>query len=197
MEWFWVRHWPQRDKRWSLLLCCLQLKLKNLACGRRAGSSTDAAGDGSAESCACPLLLWEEEASLLLSLSCCKSTRVVWLQKLLYKPRKLDPTTCCQMSIWNRANDIYYLDQRDLLFFKGACKCFVASEQFACKVFLTTFIFGLGPKIPQNFEGWAWIFHLCCFWEDFLTYCSKRSHLCPAALTLHSPDGHCFSPLLQ
>lgn len=129
--------------------------------------------------------------------SCCETTRAVCLQKLSFKLRKLDPNTCSQLGIWNRANDIYYLDQRDLLFLKGTCKCFVASEQFACKVFLTTLIFGLGPKIPQSFKGWAWIFHLCCFWEDFLTYCSKRSHLCPAALTLPSPDGHCFSPPLQ
>lgn len=84
------------------------------------------------QSCACALLPWGEDTSLCSS--CCETPRAVWLQKLLYKLQKLAPNSCSQLSIWNRASYIYYLDQRDLLFFKGACKCFVASSSYSLPV---------------------------------------------------------------
>lgn len=53
---------------WSLLSSVVAAAgQQRLACGSRAGGSTDPSGDASAESCACPLL-------------CCETTRAVWLQ---------------------------------------------------------------------------------------------------------------------
>lgn len=115
MEWFWVKHWAQRDKKWSLLSSAVAAAgQQRLACGSRAGGSSDPSGDASAESCACPLL-WGEDSSLCSC--CCDTTRAVWLQKLLYKLWKLDTNTCSLLGIENKANYIYYLDLGDLLFF--------------------------------------------------------------------------------
>lgn len=128
-----ILHWPQRDKKSSLLSSAVAAAgQQRLACGSRAGGSIDPSGDASAKSCACALLSWGEDTSLCSS--CCETTRAVWLQKLPYKLWKLAPNSCSQMGIWNKASYIYYLDQRDLLFFKGACKCFVASSSYSLPV---------------------------------------------------------------
>lgn len=129
------------------------------------------------------ILLWNYQA--------CLAT------KLLYQLPKLDPNTCSQLGIWKRADNIYYLDQRDFFFFEMDLQMFCGFWTVCLWTFSYSTYFWTWTKNTSEFWGLGLDFPLVLLLRRLSFYCSKKSHLCPAALTLPFPDGHCFSPPLQ